>query len=424
MIKIIEYGKDDLKQIFSRSQINDTNVINNVQKIIDDIKSNGDKALFSYIEKFDKQKVDNKSLTVTREEIENAYKNVDSKLLDSLKLARDNIYEYHLKQVPKSFIDCSTDSKIGWIMRPINRAALYVPGGKAAYPSTVLMCGLPAKAAGVKDIVMATPNAMPLTLIAADLCGIKTIYKMGGAHAIAALCYGTESIEKADVIAGPGNVYVTMAKKLCYGECNIDMIAGPSEILIIADDTAKPEYVAADLLSQAEHDEQAAAILITTSRELAEKVKNEVARQTEYLERKQIINASIEKNGAIIIVSNIEKALEVANKIAPEHLEICTENADYVAMGVKNAGAVFIGNYSPEPLGDYFAGPSHTLPTSGTARYFSVLNVNNFMKRMSYINYTKNDLFNASEHIINLSKAEGLTAHTNAINVRINKEKI
>lgn len=423
MIKIKDYNKDDLKEIFSRSQINDSELINNVQNILNNVKLHGDKALFDCIARFDKNKVNADNLIVTEEEIENAYKSIDKDLLTSLRLARDNVYNYHLKQVPSSYIDCSKESKVGWIQRPLERAAIYVPGGKAAYPSTVLMCALPALAAGVKDIVMATPNAMPLTLIAAKECGVKTVYRMGGAHAIAALCYGTHSVKKADIIAGPGNVYVAMAKKLVFGECNIDMIAGPSEILIIADDTANPQYIAADLLSQAEHDEEAASILVTTSREIAETVAIEIGRQTEYLERKDIINSSLNKNGAIIIVPTIEKAVEVANTIAPEHLEICTHNADLVAMSIKNAGAIFIGNYSPEPLGDYFAGPSHTLPTSGTARYFSVLNVLNFMKRMSYINYTKSDLINASKHIINLSKAEGLTAHTNAINVRVKDNK-
>lgn len=422
MIEILK-NSDDLSRVLTRSQISDKDVAKSVQQIIDNIKENKDKALFAYISQFDKMNVDKTSLVVSREEIEDAYSKVPSDLLNTLKRCKENILNYHQKQMPESLIICDAEKNVGWRVKPLKAAGIYVPGGKAAYPSTVLMAALPAVAAGVENIYMATPNPMPLTLVAADLCGIKTIYKMGGAHAIAAFAYGTESVDRVDVITGPGNVYVTMAKKLVYGSVNIDMIAGPSEILIIADESAKASYVAADLLSQAEHDEQSASILITTSMTLANEVKEEIIRQVSYLDRTAIITKALQSNGAIIVVDNMNQAVELANQIAPEHLEICTHNADDLACRIDNAGAIFIGNYSPEPLGDYFAGPSHTLPTSGTARYFSVLNVDNYLKKISYINYSKRALLDGADDIIRMANIEGLTAHANSIKVRIKSEE-
>lgn len=418
MIEILNYKKDDLTRIFSRSQINNSEFQEGVQCIIDDVRIRGNTALFEYISRFDKMKVNEKTIKVTDEEIKNAYNVVSPELLETVKRCKENILRYHKKQMPASLIDCGEDRSVGWIIKPVEAAGIYVPGGKAAYPSTVLMAALPAVAAGVTDIVMATPNPMPLTLVAADLCGIKTIYKMGGAHAIAALAYGTDSVKKVNVITGPGNVYVAMAKKLVYGSVNIDMIAGPSEILVIADDSANAEYVAADMLSQAEHDEDAASILITTSEVLAKNVKTAIIEMTDKLERKEIIKASLKTNGAIIIVKSYAEAVELSNILAPEHLEICTEQADQLVPLINNAGAIFVGNYSPEPLGDYYAGPSHTLPTSGTAKHFSVLSVDNYLKRISYINYSKSALDEGSEDIVRMARAEGLTAHANSILVR------
>ena len=313
-------------------------------------------------------------------------------------------------------------SKLGWIYRPLSRVGLYIPGGKASYPSTVLMTALPAKAAGVGEIVVTTPNINnPAILVACKECGIDKIYKVGGAQAIASMAYGTQSIPRVDLIAGPGNVFVTLAKKQVFGHVAIDMIAGPSEILVIADDSANPVLLAGDLLSQAEHDEQAASILVTTSERIAKEVDKELARQTALLSRKAIIEKSLATNGTIIIAKDMEEAIAIADKVAPEHLEVCAKSADKIALKLTNAGAIFVGNYSPEPLGDYFAGPSHVLPTSGSARYSSVLSVDTFMKKISYIEYDKDDLLSIGDDVIRLAQSEGFTAHANTIQLRKNK---
>lgn len=425
MIRIIDsFDKKSLNDILSRSQLNDNNLFDNVQNIIENVKSNGDKALFEYINKFDGITVDEQSITVSEDEIDAAYKSVDSDLLAALKRAKQNVLDYHNRQKDQyqSKIYDDRGNKLGWMYRPISKVGIYVPGGKASYPSSILMCALPAVAAGVEEIYIATPNSTnPLVLVAARECGIKKIFKMGGAQAIAAFAYGTESIPRVDLIAGPGNVFVTLAKKAVYGHVAIDMIAGPSEILVIADDSANAEFVAADLLSQAEHDEMAAAILVTTSVSLAEKVSKEIEKQLAKSSRERIARKSIETNGAIITVKDIDEAVKIADSVAPEHLELCIVNAAEVAHKIHNAGAVFVGNYSPEPLGDYYAGPSHCLPTSGSARFFSVLNVGTFMKKISYIEFNRDSLVSVSNDIIAIAECEGLNAHANAIKIRKGK---
>lgn len=425
MIRIIDsFDKKSLNDILSRSQLNDNNLFDNVQNIIENVKSNGDKALFEYINKFDGITVDEQSITVSEDEIDAAYKSVDSDLLAALKRAKQNVLDYHNRQKDQyqSKIYDDRGNKLGWMYRPISKVGIYVPGGKASYPSSILMCALPAVAAGVEEIYIATPNSTnPLVLVAARECGIKKIFKMGGAQAIAAFAYGTESIPRVDLIAGPGNVFVTLAKKAVYGHVAIDMIAGPSEILVIADDSANAEFVAADLLSQAEHDEMAAAILVTTSVSLAEKVSKEIEKQLAKSSRERIARKSIETNGAIITVKDIDEAVKIADSVAPEHLELCIVNAAEVAHKIHNAGAVFVGNYSPEPLGDYYAGPSHCLPTSGSARFFSVLNVGTFMKKISYIEFNRDSLLSVSNDIIAIAECEGLNAHANAIKIRKGK---
>ena len=424
MVPVLFYNNDDLSRVFSRTQLDNSDFNESVKKIVDDVKARKDEALFEYTKKFDKQDLNKDTVLVSKEEIKKAYSMVDAELIASIKLAKKNILAYHRKQTSKfknSFFESGTNRKstLGWIYRPLNRVGLYVPGGKASYPSTVLMTSLPAIAAGVEEVIVCTPNIMnPLVLVACHECGIKKIYKVGGAQAIAAMAYGTESIEKVDLIAGPGNVFVTLAKKMVYGNVAIDMIAGPSEILVIADGSADPTLVAADMLSQAEHDELAASILVTTSKSMAIQVQAEIERQVELLERKDIISKSLQNNGAIIVVDDIDTAVAVANRVAPEHLEICTRDAKDVAMKIKNAGAIFVGPNSPEPLGDYMAGPSHVLPTSGSARYSSVLSVDTFMKKISYIEYDKQDLLSIADNIIKIAESESLTAHANTIKLR------
>lgn len=422
MIRIFDsFDQQSLNDVLSRSQLNDNDLVNSVQNIIENVKSNGDNALFEYIKKFDGINVNEQSVTVSEDEIDSAYKSVNSELLAALRRAKQNILDYHSRQKEQYQSNIYEDrgNKLGWMYRPIGKVGLYVPGGKASYPSSILMCALPAVAAGVEEIFIATPNSTnPLVLVAARECGIKKIFKMGGAQAIAAFAYGTKSVPRVDLIAGPGNVFVTLAKKAVYGHVAIDMIAGPSEILVIADDSANAEFVAADLLSQAEHDEMAAAILVTTSIKLADKVSREIEKQLANSSRENIARKSIETNGAIITVKDIDEAVKIADTVAPEHLELCILNAAEVAHKIKNAGAVFVGNYSPEPLGDYYAGPSHCLPTSGSARYFSVLNVGTFMKKISYIEYTRDSLLSVSNDIIAIAECEGLNAHANAIKVR------
>lgn len=421
MIPIIKYGTDEMKRVYGRTQLGNAEFSGAVAEIIANVRKDGDKALFDYAKKFDKADVNAENLLVTEEEIKAAYASVDDKLIDSLRRAKENILSYHAKQRDKyknEFFKGGEKGKstLGWIYRPLSRVGLYVPGGKASYPSTVLMTALPAVAAGVGEIVVATPNIKnPLILVACAECGVKKIYKVGGAQAVAALAYGTESVERVDLIAGPGNVFVTLAKKQVFGDVAVDMIAGPSEILVIADETADPELVAADMLSQAEHDELAASILVTTSEKLAEEVQKQTIEQTNILPRREIIEKSLINNGAIVLCDNIDEAIEVADKVAPEHLEVCTENAHDVALRLKNAGAIFVGGYSPEPLGDYFAGPSHVLPTSGSARFSSVLSVDTFMKKTSYIGYDKDDLLAGADDIISIAESEGFSAHANTI---------
>lgn len=427
MFKILQYGSDNLDRVFKRSQISDKKLIDSVNEIVDNVRENGNTALFDYISRFDGVQLNNQTLLVSEEEIDAAYTAVDASLIESLRRAKANVLDYHNRQRKKfeNVVYDKDGNKLGWMYRAMDKVGLYIPGGKASYPSSILMCALPAVAAGVGEVAIATPNpSNPLTLIAARECGVKKIYKMGGAHAIAALAHGTQSVEKVDLIAGPGNVYVTLAKKAVYGHVAIDMIAGPSEILIIADKSANAAFVAADLLSQAEHDEMAASILVTDSRELADAVSIELIKQTEKLSRKSIIDKSSAANGTIILVKDMNEAIEVSDRVAPEHLEICTTNAQEIASKVKNAGAIFVGNYSPEPLGDYFAGPSHCLPTSGSARYFSVLSVDTFMKKISYISYSKDSLRKAAPDIAAIAECEGLTAHANTVKIRFKEENL
>lgn len=424
MVPILVYNKDDMSRVFGRTQLDNSDFIDSVTNIVNDVKKRKDKALFEYAKKFDKQELTKDNVLVSNEEIKKAYEMVDASLVASIKRAKKNILTYHKKQTTKfknSFFEAGSNRKstLGWIYRPLNRVGLYVPGGKASYPSTVLMTALPAIAAGVNEVIVCTPNILnPLVLVACHECGIKKIYKVGGAQAVAAMAYGTESIEKVDLIAGPGNVFVTLAKKMVFGNVAIDMIAGPSEILVIADGSANPTLVAADMLSQAEHDELAASFLVTTSKSLAIQVQTEIERQTKLLERKEIVSKSLQNNATIILVNDLDTAIEVADKIAPEHLEICTRDASDIALKIKNAGAIFVGSNSPEPLGDYFAGPSHVLPTSGSARYSSVLSVDTFMKKISYIEYDKQDLLDIADDIIKIAESESLTAHANTIKLR------
>ncbi|MDE7328818.1 MAG: histidinol dehydrogenase [Clostridia bacterium] len=422
MVPILYYKKDDLGRVFNRTQLDNSEYILAVESIVEDVRKRGDEALFEYALKFDKQTINADNILVSEEEIEAAYSKVDKSLVESLKRAKESVLDYHVRQRDKfsnEFFQSGKSSTLGWIYRPLSRVGLYVPGGKASYPSTVLMTALPAIAAGVGEVVVTTPNINnPAILVACKICGIDKIYKVGGAQAIAAMAYGTKSLPRVDLIAGPGNVFVTLAKKQVFGQVAIDMIAGPSEILVIADESANPTLVASDLLSQAEHDEQAASILVTTSKTLAQAVQKELDRQTALLERKDIITKSLNANGAIIVVDSIDEAIEIADRVAPEHLEVCANDADDVAMRLSNVGAIFVGGFSPEPLGDYFAGPSHVLPTSGSARYSSVLSVDTFMKKISYINYSKEDLLTNADDIINVAESEGFGAHANTIKLR------
>ena len=395
-----------------------------VAGILSDVKTRGDEAVFEYTKKFDKADINEDNIVVTTEEIEEAYTLVDEKLVDVIRKALVNIREYHEKQKKYSWFDSKPDGTLlGQKVMPLGRVGVYVPGGKAVYPSSVLMNVIPAKVAGVDTICMTTPcgpdgKVYPSTLVAANEAGVDIIYKVGGAQAIGALAYGTKSIPKVDKIVGPGNIFVALAKKAVYGHVSIDSIAGPSEILVIADETANPRYVAADLLSQAEHDEMASAILVTTSRELADKVSAEVDNFVAQLSRKEIIQASLDNYGYILVAADLQEAVDVANDIASEHLEILTKDPFYVMTKIRNAGAIFLGQYSSEPLGDYFAGPNHVLPTNGTAKFFSPLGVDDFIKRSSIISYSREALELIHGDIECFATAEKLTAHANSIKVR------
>jgi histidinol dehydrogenase len=395
-----------------------------VAGIIEDVRENGDKALFSYTKKFDKVDINKNNVRVSQEEIDEAYKNVDQNMIEIIRKAKKNIEDFHNKQKQNSWFDASKPGIIvGQRVTPIEKAGIYVPGGTAAYPSTVLMDVIPAMVAGVERIVIITPpdkdgKIFSGTLVAANELGVTEIYKAGGAQAIAALAFGTESIPKVDKIVGPGNIYVALAKKAVFGHVSIDSIAGPSEILVLADDTANPRFIAADLLSQAEHDELASSILVTDSRELAEKVAKEVDILLENLSRKDIIKKSLDSYGYLLVAKDMDDAIDVTNEIATEHLEIMTKDPFMVMTKIKNAGAIFIGEYSSEPLGDYMAGPNHTLPTNGTAKFFSPLSVDDFIKKSSIISYSKEALEDIHSDIEVFAKSEGLTAHAKSIEVR------
>ena len=422
MIRILNCGEVKNEEIFAGSNP-DTDVSDIVSDIIDDVRRNGDSALFKYSEKFDKVKLD--SLEVTREEIDEALEKTEERFIEILKKAAANIRKFHEKQMRSSFIINDERGIItGQKIIPLDRAGLYVPGGTAAYPSTVLMDTIPAKIAGCKELVMVTPpgadgKVNPAILAAASTAGADRIFKVGGAQAIAALAYGTQSIPKVDKIVGPGNAFVAEAKKQVFGKVAIDMIAGPSEILIVADSGNNPGHLAADLLSQAEHDKNASAVLVTTDKKLAEDVQNEIEVQISLLERGEIARASIDNNGKIIVCKDIESAIDIANEIAPEHLELCIDNPfDYLSR-VRHAGSIFMGKNCPEALGDYYAGPNHTLPTSGTAKFSSPLSVDDFIKKTQYTYYTKEALKNAADDVEYFAKKEGLTAHARSAVIRM-----
>lgn len=416
---LITDKNEGLKRITSRKRTLGESARQSVADIISAVRENGDKALFELTEKFDGIKLNAENIRVTDDEIKAAYEKVSPELLGALRRAKANIENYHKKQLlPGALEEGAAGARTGYMVRPVDRAGIYVPGGKASYPSSVLMTAVPAKVAGVKDIIMCTPGTSPLTIVAAAECGVSAIYRIGGAQAIAAMAYGTRSVLKADVICGPGNMYVTEAKRLVYGDAGIDMIAGPSEILIIADSSANPEFLAADLLSQAEHDEMAMAILVTTNKKLAEAVSLAVDRRVRKLPKAAIAGKSINDFGTIIIADNIEECVELSNEIAPEHLELCVDDPEELLPLVKNAGAVFMGHWSPEPLGDYYAGTNHVLPNGGTAKYFSALGTSNFIKRISLIKYDKKALDACASDIIALAEAEGLDAHAGSIKVR------
>lgn len=429
IINLTDETKENiLENLLKRSPNNYGQFADAVNEILDNVKKNGDRALFEYTHKFDKAQINENNILVTKEEIDEAYEQMDDELLGVIRRAIANIKKYHEKQKRNSWIDCDEEGIIlGQKVTPLESVGVYVPGGKAAYPSSVLMNVIPAKVAGVKRIAMVTPpNAQGKvyynTLVAANEAGVTEIYKVGGAQAIAALAYGTKSIKKVDKVVGPGNIYVALAKKSVYGHVSIDSIAGPSEILVLADETANPRFVAADLLSQAEHDEMASAILVTTSKDLATKVSEEIDKFVQVLARKNILEKSLENYGYILIAQSMEDAIDTANEIASEHLEIVTKDPFNTMTKIKNAGAIFLGEYSSEPLGDYFAGPNHILPTNGTAKFFSPLNLDDFVKKSSIISYSRQALEPVSDDIIKFAKSEGLTAHANSIAVRFNKE--
>lgn len=425
IVKLTESTKKDiLGDLLKRSPSSYGAYEATVAEIIENVKTKGDEAVFDYTRQFDKFDLNAGNIQVTREEIEAAYQEIPADLVAVYRKSAENIRVFHEKQLRNSWFDPKPDGTIlGQRMTPIARAGVYVPGGKAAYPSSVLMNIIPAKVAGVEQIIMTTPcnsegKVNSGTLVAADIAGADVIYKVGGAQAIAAMAFGTASIPKVDKITGPGNIFVALAKKAVYGHVSIDSVAGPSEILVLADETANPRYVAADLLSQAEHDELASAILITTSEELAGKVSAQVDAFTAELSRKEIIQKSLDNYGYILLADSMEDAIDAANEIASEHLEILTKNPFDTMTRIKNAGAIFLGEYSSEPLGDYFAGPNHILPTNGTAKFFSPLNVDDFMKKTSIISYSKEALLKVHEDIEAFAKSEGLTAHANSIKVR------
>lgn len=423
--KVIADGKkeyDFIKELKLRAENSDKDVVPAVSEIINNVRKNGDKAVYDYTVKFDGKAPE--KTEITKDEIEELIKDCEPKFLEAITKAAANIKDFHARQVQQSWLTTKENGVImGQRVRGLKRVGIYVPGGTAAYPSSVLMNAIPAKLAGVEEVIMVTPPCKdgkpnPNIMAAAKIAGVDRVFLMGGAQAVAALAYGTETVPKVDKIVGPGNIFVATAKKLLYGVVDIDMIAGPSEILIVADKTANPKFLAADLMSQAEHDRLASSILLTTSNEIAVETEKEVLRQVEKLSRKDIIEYSLSNFGAIIVCSDMTQAVDFANELAPEHLEVCCENPMEYVGKLHNAGSVFLGNYSPEPLGDYFAGPNHVLPTSGTARFFSPLSVDSFVKKSSFIYYTEDALKKDAELIEEFAKKEGLTAHANSITVR------
>jgi histidinol dehydrogenase len=426
MIQIIKeggsFGRNFINQLKMRSENSNQKVESAVTDIIENVRQNGDKAVSEYTLRFDGSIPE--KLEISKEEMRELTKQCEPAFIAALGRAADNIKDFHMRQKQQSWLNTHDDGVImGQRIRGLSKVGIYVPGGTAAYPSSVLMNAIPAKIAGVGEIIMVTPPAKggkpnPDIMAAALAAGVDRVFLVGGAQAVAALAYGTESIPKVDKIVGPGNIYVATAKKHLYGTVDIDMIAGPSEILVIADETANPKFLAADLMSQAEHDVLASAILLTTSVKIAEETVAQIYEQIENLSRKDIINQSLDHFGAVIVCESIEEAIEFANELAPEHLEVCAANPMEFIGKIDNAGSVFLGNYSPEPLGDYFAGPNHVLPTSGTARFFSPLSVDSFIKKSSFIYYTENALKSAQNDIIKLAETEGLTAHANSIKVR------
>ena len=424
-LKLTEETQSELLgNLLNRNPGSYTEYENIVNDIIDNVRKNGDKAVFEYTLKFDKSELNASNIRVTEDEIKEAYKELDPKFVEVMKKSAENIRVFHEKQKRNSWIDTREDGSIlGQRILPIEISGVYVPGGKAAYPSSVLMNVVPAKVAGVERIVMCTPpgkdgKVNPGTLVAADIAGVTEVYKVGGAQAIAAMAFGTESIPKVDKITGPGNIFVALAKKACFGHVSIDSIAGPSEILVVADETANARYVAADLLSQAEHDELASAILVTTSEKLADEVNAAIEEYLRTLSRADIIRKSLDNYGYVLLADTLSDGIDAVNEIASEHLEILTVNPFETMTKIKNAGAIFLGEYSSEPLGDYFAGPNHILPTNRTARFFSPLNVDDFMKKTSIISYSRDALCKVHEDIELFAKEEGLTAHANSIAVR------
>lgn len=417
----------ELKRIINRGETATDEVAVVVKEVVERVRKEGDPALLEYTEKFDRVALTLKDIKITPQEIKDAYTHVDQKKVDALKLAAANIRSFHEKQKISSWVNQEADGVIlGQLARPIRSAGVYVPGGKACYPSSVLMNVIPARVAGVEQLIMCSPipgGALnPYILVAADIAGVSEIYKVGGAQAIAAMAYGTATIPKVDKIVGPGNIYVATAKRYVFGQVDIDMIAGPSEILVIADDSADPAFVAADLLSQAEHDELASSILVTTSRALADRVNAEVERQLANLSRKEIARKAIDHFGAIVLVKSLQEAADASNSIAPEHLELAVEKPFDLLALIKNAGAIFLGHYTPESVGDYIAGPNHVLPTGGTARFFSPLSTDSFMKKSSLIFYTKEGLDKVAEAVMQIADVEGLEAHGNTIRIRMAKK--
>ncbi|MBM7623287.1 histidinol dehydrogenase [Sporohalobacter salinus] len=428
MIKLINTKRSkvekELDNILTRSSFDDPEKLEKVDHILNDIQNNGDEAILNYTAKFDGVKLSKEGILVSPEEIEAAYQQVDKEFLAALETAINNIKDFHKRQKRENWMNVDDDGvMLGQVIRPLESVGLYVPGGTAAYPSSVLMTGIPAKVAEVDEVVMVSPPAKsgkmnPYTLVAADKIDIDKIYKVGGAQAVGAVAFGTETVPKVDKIVGPGNIYVTLAKKLAYGYVDIDMLAGPSEVLVLADNTAVPKHVAADLLSQAEHDSMASSVLVTDSKELAVAVKEEVEKQLTELSRRDIAAQALEEYGAIILTDNLTEAVKITNRFAPEHLEVAVDKPFQLLGKIRNAGAIFLGHYSAEPLGDYIAGPNHVLPTGGSARFYSSLNLDDFIKKSSIVSYSKEGLAKVKDKAIKLAEVEGLDAHANSVKVR------